>query len=127
MLSSTITPLAYLYGIQGVIYGLGFTVFSDTPGIKGTILFQHDALIGVLIWGVVALASSGALLLGLIYKNSLLAQPGSLGMFLCWVFAGIVYASGGYYFLLLPLAMINILSYGYIYLAASLNTLWGNS
>lgn len=126
-LSSTVTPLAYLYGFQGLAYGLGFTMFSESAGVQNTILFKHDALVGVMIWGAIALISSILLLMGLLYRDKFLTQPGALGMFLCWIFAGIVYASGGYFFLLLPLAVVNVLSYGYIYLASSLDVLWGHS
>lgn len=123
-LSTRVTPLAYIYGLQGLVYGASFAFFSQAPGVQNTILFKNGALVGIIIWGSIALISSSVLILGLISRNKFFTQLGSLGMFMCWVFAAITYANGGYFFLLLPLAFLNMLSYGYLYLASSIDTLW---
>lgn len=123
-LSTRVTPLAYLYSITGMVYGVSFTLFTSSAGVQNTILFKNDALVGATVWGTIALVSSALLMIGLLSRNHIGTQVGSLGMFMCWTFAGIIYATGGYFFLLLPLAVINALAYGYFYLASSINTLW---
>jgi len=119
-----VTPLAYLIALQGVVYGAAFTFFSSSAGVQNTILFKNSALVGIHVWGVIALVSAVTLFLGMLIKSKVLTGAGSLGMFLSWTFAAIVYATGGYYYMLLPLAVINMLAHGYFYLASSLDQLW---
>lgn len=123
-LNTRITPLAYLYAFQGFIFGFAFTFLQSSPGVQNTILFKEGALIGVSLWGMVVLIASIVLILGMCLKKVRGVQIGSVGMFMAWIFAAIVYASGGYTWFLLPIAITNILMYGYYYLASSLDQLW---
>jgi hypothetical protein len=116
--------LAYLYAFQGFIFGFAFTFLQSQPGVQNTILFKEGALIGVSLWGLIALVASITLLVGMTLKKTQLVQIGSVGMFMAWIFAGIIYMAGGYNFFLLPIAITNVLMYGYYYLASSLGQLW---
>jgi hypothetical protein len=123
-LSYRVTPLAYLVALQGLVYGVSFTFFSSSPGVTNTILFKNGAVVGVELWGIIALVSSLVLITGLLNKSGLATSLGALGMFLAWVFAAIVYLTGGYYYLLFPLAVVNILAHAYLYIAASMDKLF---
>lgn len=123
-LSTRITPLAYVYALQGLVFGVAFTFFQAQPGVQNTILFKQGALIGISAWGLTALIASAVLIFGMLSKSKFPVQIGALGMFMAWIFAGIVYFQGGYVWFLLPLAILNVLCYGYYYLAAALNQLW---
>lgn len=123
-LSTRVTPLAYLVALQGIVYGTAFTFFSSSPGVQNTILFKDGALVGVTIWGEIALISAITLFVGMFVKSKIATGAGSLGMFLVWTFAAIIYITGGYFYLLFPLAVLNMMAHGYFYLASSLDRLW---
>lgn len=126
-LNTRITPLAYLFAATGLVWGVAFTYFQDAPGVRNTILFKYDALVGVNVWGIWMCAASIFLLVGMFVKNHIYVQIGASGGFMGWLFAAILYLREGYYWLLTPLAILNVLMYGYYYLSAALGTLWDYS
>ena len=122
-LTTRITPLAYVYSLTGLIWGYAF-VFIDEFKASSTVLAQGGALIGVELWGGLVLVSTILLIFGMVFKLRHLVMVASFAMVLAWAMAGSVYFQGGEYFFRLPLAIINALCYGYLYLASSLGRLW---
>lgn len=118
-----VTPLAYLFALQGFIWGVAFTFFQDLDGVRNTVLYKQSALIGVSFWGAVAVIASLVLIGGMTVEQKVPTMVGAAGMWVLWVFALIVYVSDNYWFLF-TLAVLNVLMYGYLYLAASLGMLW---
>ena len=124
-LDTRITPLAYLYGVKSVSTGMAYALLSDySDGVQNTILYKEGALVGVSVWGFLVLIGGVVLLLGLLNQHVRMVHVASLTMFMAWAFAAIVYALGGYWLFLFPLAVIELLSCGYLYLSAGLGRLW---
>lgn len=123
-LSIDVTPLTYLFSMQGVVWGIAFVFLQDFAGVRNTILYQESVIMGKSIWGMTVLAASIALLGGLFVRGGAdIAAVGALVMAVCWIFAAVTYITGGYWFLL-ALAIIYVLMYSYLYLAASMGLLW---
>ena len=124
-LDTRITPLAYLYGIKSVSTGVSYALLSEySEGVQNTILYKEGALVGVSIWGWLVLIGGVILLLGLSLRRTRMVHAASLPMFMAWAFAAIVYAINGHWIFLFPLAVIELLSCGYLYLSSSLGRLW---
>lgn len=124
-LDTRVTPLAYLYGIKSVSTGVAYAILSEhSTGVQNTVLYKEGAVVGVSIWGFLILAGGIGLLAGLVSKKPWLVQISAMPMFMAWVFAAIEYGMGGYWLFLFPLAVIELLSCGYLYLSASLGRLW---
>lgn len=122
-LTTRITPLAYVYALTGLVWGYAF-IFIDEFKASSTVLAQGGALIGVELWGALVLSATILLLYGMFMKIRVLVMIASFALVLAWAMAGAVYLTGAEYFFRLPLAIINALCYGYIYLASSLGRLW---
>lgn len=124
-LDTRITPLAYLYGVKSVSTGAAYALFSEySEGVQNTILYKEGALVGVSIWGFLVLIGGVVLLLGLLNEHIRTVQISSFILFMAWAFAAIVYALGGYWIFLFPMAVIELLSCGYLYLSSHLGRLW---
>lgn len=124
-LDADVTPLAYIHGVQGVITGVSFSFLASvSPGVQNTVLYKQNALIGVDTWGLLYLASSLILLGAMLMKSKRFVMAASMGGFTAWSFAAIVYGMNGYGYYLLPVALMNMLAWGYFFLATSLNRLW---
>jgi hypothetical protein len=123
-LDTRVTPLAYVFALTGVIWGVAFTFLQSSAGVTSTILYQSDALIGVSLWGMSVLISSIVLLYGLAVRSTKIVTIAAFILFLAWSSGAVSYAMAGEWILRFPLAIVNILCYGYYYLAASLGRLW---
>jgi hypothetical protein len=123
-LNTRITPLAYLFALLSIVRGMGYTFFQTSEGVSSTVLFKIGPVIPPTAFGVLILSTAIILLGGMVIKSSVLVMAGSLGLFLSWVFTATAYFSNGYYFFLLPTAILQALAFGYFYLAASLGRLW---
>lgn len=124
-LNTRITPLAYLYAVKSIIFGVSYGMLARySDGVTNTTLYKEGALIGHNLWGLLVLAGGGILLVGMLMKSPNMVKVSALVLFMAWAFATIVYITGGFLIMLLPLAVIDLLSCGYLYLAASLGILW---
>lgn len=125
-LSTGVSPLAYLVALYGLIWGLAFTVFSQESTVTTTVLYQQKALFGILSWGFLVLSSSVGLLFGLARESEITTKISAMILAASWASASVVYAMEGEFVLRLPLALIAMFMYGYLYLAASCDRLWIN-
>lgn len=124
-LDSRVTPLAYMYAIKTVVTGVSFSLLSGfSEGVQNSILYKEGALVGVGLWGILMLVGGLGALIGMLSKVSIAVKASALLLFMTWAFAAIEYGLGGYWDWLFPLAVIELLSCGYLYLAASLGRLW---
>lgn len=124
-LDTRITPLAYLYGVKSVSTGMAYALFAQySAGVQNTILYKEGALVGVSVWGFLVLIGGVVLLLGLLRRHVRTVQISSLILFMAWTFPAIVYALAGHWILLFPMAVIELLSCGYLYLSSHLGRLW---
>lgn len=126
-LDTRVTPLAYVFALTGMVWGFAFTFLPGFPGVSSTVLYQYNALFGVSLWGIFMLGSSISLLYGLFTKKARVVMLSAFLLFLCWTSGAVVYGMAGEWAVRFPLAIINILCYGYYYLAASLDRLWDYS
>lgn len=124
-LDSRVTPLAYIYAIKTVLTGAYFSLLSEfSEGVQNSILYKEGALVGVDLWGTFMLVGGLGALIGMLTKVSIAVKASALLLFMTWAFAAIEYGLGGYWHWLFPLAVIELLSCGYLHLAASLGRLW---
>lgn len=123
-LDTRVTPLAYVFALTGVVWGATFTFLSSNAGVTSTILYQSGALVGVSVWGLSVFVSSVLLLYGLAIRSTKMVTICAFILFMAWSAGAISYGVAGEWILRFPLAIINILCYGYYYLAASLGRLW---
>jgi hypothetical protein len=126
-LDTRVTPLAYVFALTGIVWGFAFTFLSSDAGVTSTVLFQAGALVGVSLWGISVLVSSLLLLYGLATKSVKIVTFAAFILFIAWSAGAISYGMTGEWILRFPLAIVNILCYGYYYLAASLDRLWDYS
>ena len=124
-LNTSISPLAYLYVLRAYVTGIAYTLLSSISlGVQDTVLYKAGVILGHQFWGGMILVGATFLLLGMLQKQKRPVQIGSSILFMSWAFAAITYAEHGYWFYLLPLAILEMLSWGYYYLAASMGRLW---
>ena len=124
-LDTDISPLAYLYVVHALVYGVAYSFLDGlSSGVQNTVLFKAGVLFGHNFWGLMLLLGGAVLLCGMLRKHRRATQVGSSVLFMAWTFAAITYATNGYWHFLFPLAVVEILSWGYYYLAASIGRLW---
>lgn len=123
-LDTRVTPLAYVFALTGIVWGGTFTFLSSNAGVTSTVLYQSGALVGVSLWGLSVLLASLVLLAGLMTHSVKIVMIAAFVLFLAWSAGAISYAAAGEWVLRFPLAILNILCYGYYYLAASIGRLW---
>jgi len=123
-LDTRVTPLAYVFSLTGIIWGTAFTFLSSDAGVTSTMLYQSGAIVGISLWGISVLVASLLLLYGLLQRSAKLVMLAAFILFFAWSAGAVSYAMAGEWILRFPLAIVNILCYGYYYLAASLNRLW---
>ena len=123
-LSSRITPLAYVFALTGIVWGLAFTLFSETANVQSTVLYQQKALFGILSWGSIMLVGSIVLYIGMLAKHVRAVKYSSMLLTAAWASATVAYVMDGAAVLRAPLAIINVLCYGYFYLAVACDRLW---
>lgn len=123
-LNTRVAPIAYLFAVLGLIRGFAYTVFPDSQGVRNTLTSQVGAVIPLDVWGMIVLTSSVVLLVGMYIKNAPLTMGGALGMCLTWGCTMVSYASAGFWTYLVPISVVNILIYGYLFITAPIGRLW---
>lgn len=124
-LDTDISPLAYLYVVHALVWGVAYSFLDGlSSGVQNTVLFKAGVLFGHNFWGLMLLLGGAVLLYGMLRKHCRATQVGSGVLFMAWTFAAITYATNGYWHFLFPLAVVEILSWGYYYLAVSMGRLW---
>lgn len=122
-INTRVTPLAYLFALWQVNFGLNM-FFADRRGGDATVLSQIEPLVPSEYWGLALGLIALVLILGMIMKSERLVQVTAFGGFSLWVMAGIAYALEGYIWLHTIGAVIMVLMFGYYFLAAGLDQLW---
>lgn len=124
-LDTRITPLAYIYGVKSVIMGMSYGFLAGVSGgVRNTILYKEGALVGHNLWGILVLVGGLLLIAGMLTKVPVMVRTSSLLLFVTWAFAAIVYGMSGFWLFLFPLALIEMLACGYLYLATGRGRLW---
>lgn len=124
-LNTRISPLAYLYVLRAYVTGIAYTFLSSlSNGVQSSVLYKVEVILGHQFWGGMLLVGATFLLLGMWQKQKRPVQIGSSILFMSWAFAAITYAEHGYWPFLLPLAILEMLSWGYYYLSVSIGRLW---
>lgn len=124
-LDTRTTPLAYIYGVKSVIMGISYGFLAGVSGgVQNTILYKEGALVGHNLWGILGLVGGLLLIAGMLMRVPVMVRTSSFLLFTTWVFAAIVYGMSGFWLFLFPLALIEMLACGYLYLATGRGRLW---
>lgn len=124
-LDTRVSPQSYLFVLTGIVTGFAFCfLHTVSKGVQNSILYQEGALIGVSLWGAILFGGSLITLAGMALRYTTTTMIGSFLGFTSWTFAAIVYLMNGDIHWLFPLAILSVLSFGYIFLAAALGRLW---
>jgi hypothetical protein len=78
------------------------------------------------LWGIIMLVASILLVAGMATKKKEAVQYASMIDFVLWSFAMLTYSLAGIWLIPISFALVNLLGFGYIYLASSLNVLWSH-
>lgn len=115
-----INPLFYPFLLATFAYGLGFTAFPWWSGVNSSSLFSAMSAIQFTLphlWGIFALlAGIFAMILVLFRRGGWLGETAAMFGFLVWLFAGIVYALGGYWMVFLSVTGPNMYFWGWYYI-----------
>lgn len=123
-LNTRVSPLAYLAAYASLAIGFFFTFFSRLSDVQNTLLFKVGILGATEMWAMLLLVSSVVLVLGLRFRLVEITRIGAMGNFVLWGFACFMYSNNQYWFALLSFGGIHMMCQGYLYLAASIDTLW---
>lgn len=123
-LDANVNPLAYLFVFTSFAIGLFFTLFSGLADVQNTLLYKDGVFIGIEAWGAILLAASAVLGAGMALKKKALVKYGSMTAWIMWVFAGVTYVQGKYWYALATFAAVHMLAHAYLYLASGLDRLW---
>jgi len=115
-----LNPLFYPFLLATFVYGLGFLAFSWWSGVNTSSLFGAMESLHVFLpslWGLLAvLAVAFVIILMLRREGHWLGEVASMLGFLVWLFAGFVYALGGYWLVLLTVTGPNVYFWGWYYM-----------
>lgn len=123
-LTTRVTPLAYLFVLYDFFYGLGLALTTGTKGAGAEVLANIEPLITSEVWGLGLLACCVVVFSGMLTKVPEIVELGAFLGFALWVMATIAYCASGYIWIHAPMALIQTLIFGYLFLAASLDRLW---
>ncbi len=92
---------------------IGFLFFGDTLSIQSVVLYAESAKIdgAVSTWGVIGLITMALHTAGFIIRGKIgvrMMQIALFGGFYLWLWAGIIYFLGGFWFQLIVFCMPNI-------------------
>jgi hypothetical protein len=113
-----INPLIYPFTLVTLAYGLGFTVFKNTPAVSSSSLFEAMSSISPLLthlWGVIALAVVFVGILSMWYH---LVKVGRINCFIgfsLWTFAATVYILVGGWLTLFSVAVPSLIFWAWLY------------
>lgn len=112
-------PLMYIFFLETFAYGFAFTFFPDAITVTGTILYQLTAFtFGAAVlswWGLLAMAVVIGSLVGIYFRKAWLGQTVSIGGFMCWLYALILYATNGFWLQVVAVAATNLLFWAWWY------------
>ena len=123
-LSTRITPIAYLFIVYDFFYALGLALPTGDKGAGAEVLSKIEPLIGSEIWGLALLFCCVLIFVGMLTKTPQFIDFGAFFGFGLWTMAAIAYLLSGYIWIHLPMALLQILIFGYYFLATSLGRLW---
>lgn len=125
-LNTRVSPLAYLAAYSSLAIGFFWTFFQNLPDIQNTLIYKEGLVIGNGTWGILLFAGSCLLVAGLKLKKKSLVRYGAMTNFVMWLFAGALYATNEYWYAFAAFALVHLLTQGYFFLAASLDSLWND-
>jgi hypothetical protein len=106
-------PLLYLFLLETLVWGVAFAFFSAASPVTDSFLHMLTvATFGstfAFVWGIMAILAVLGSLAGIYLRRSWLGQAVSLTGFCIWLYATIMYISGGYMLHLFAVALPNLL------------------
>lgn len=102
------TPLVALWYLSAIAFFVGLGIIDQFPVARQALLsVEMRELVGwvPLAWGVTGLLAVVAELAGVFFDSRLLTRAASYVYFALWVFAGMMYLTGGYFVLLVGIAI----------------------
>lgn len=103
-------------------YGVALTFFQHTAPVQQSILYTLTVTSGVIphnalsVWGIVALVVTVFNFVGIMVRNKALGTAVSMGGFMLWVYAFMVYAMYGYWLQVFFAAIPNLMFWGWYYI-----------
>lgn len=125
-LNARINPVLYIVVGVGIFIGLSFAQ-PILVNVDASILYQSGVLIDREVWGMLLAITASTTMAGLITKKNQILAAGSFASFILWAMAGIELALNGFWYVMVTVALLHLLTNGYIYLATSLGILKRNT
>lgn len=114
-----INPLIWPFFWATYFYGVGFALLGNWSGVSKSSLYQsfYELSPGApLLWGIAAIAAAVSAMILILYRVQPFGSVAAMFGFMVWLFAGIVYAEGGFWLPLITVAIPNAWFWTFYYL-----------
>lgn len=118
-----ICPVVYIIALRSLMLGFEYTFLTKFSDVQNSIIY-HYAIGGATAWGPLMLVGATALIIGMMTKKKHVVSTSAMIIFMMWVFAIIALVGHGAVIAAILIGLVDLMFYGYVYLAASFNVLW---
>jgi hypothetical protein len=116
----------HLFLMVTLVAGIWFAFFGWTDIVQASLLWQAtnvNLASGVMnVWGYAALAVTALNTYAIGWAKRRLHNAAAMGGFLLWLYAAVLYVTGGYFFHLTVVGIPNMLFWAYYYVATKERT-----
>lgn len=114
-----VNTLAFPFLFATGAYGIGFALFNKFSGVSKSSLYQAMYEVGPhipILWGILAIAAATLAMLLLITRIlGVVGEASSMMGFLVWLYAAFIYLDGGFYLVLITVALPHVYFWGWYY------------
>lgn len=115
-----ISFLAHLFMFQTLVLGVAFAFFGGTSGAEASVLYTLTQVylpnFATSLWGLAAVGITVLNTVAIYFRNYTLARVASMGGFVIWLYAAVIYATGLFWLQMFVPAVVNMAFWGYLFI-----------